>query len=420
MMTALCGCSFVDKIQNYSGNTISEQEISRLIVSSVSDKSNVTGNYSLVPEIQRDNVSLSYFSEYVDIVRRLVEGKGKIAGFRIRSFEDTQEILAGYVSDYEIDEPISAANVKAVEILFEDSLESSSLYFFISFADGIPKLYGDWIKRTISLFNFTEHYFNMVESGNSEALSELIAFQYDDEIYTDDVLMSKASAIVNFYKYRVREVASEFELLCATPFCVGYKIPSVISEDGNSISSDVFSAVMNSDESITVNDIVHQTLNSNAFNLYNGEMCVLRIGLSYNAGRVISLLGTPVTINAYDDSLSLIEGESFEHPSDITYPVTCRLSVIYSGLILIFDAEYTDDTTWSGVLSSIKIISSNSDYSIGKIKVGMNESDILSTYPFADEEGFVFEDSSVGSNVSLEFCFTGNGSISSVSSSLDN
>ena len=297
----------------------------------------------------------------------------------------------------------------SVEILFEENLESSSVYFFIGFKnDGVPSLNGDWIKKTISLYNYAEHYFNMVESANYEALAELLTFQYDSDIYTDEVLLSKASAIIDFYKYRVRESAAEFELLCATPFCVGYKVPSVISEDGNSISSEVFSAVMHSDETVTMNDIVHQTLSSNAFNLYNGDLCVLRIGLSYNASRVISLLGTPATITTYGNS------------SDDEYPVACKLSVIYPGLVLIFDAEYTDDSTWSGVLSSIKIVSSSSDFSIGKIKVGMNESDILSSYPFADEEGFVFADSSVGSNVSITYTFDSNGFITSIKSSIDN
>lgn len=409
LMTAFGGCSFVDKFQGYSGNPVSEQEISRLVVGSVSEKSNVTNNYSLIPEIQRDDVSLSYFSEYVDIIRRITVGRGKIAGFRIRSFEDTKEILDGYVSDYEVTNFVSEDNVKAVEILFEENLESSSVYFFIGFKnDGVPSLNSDWIKKTISLYNYAEHYFNMVESANYEALSELLTFQYDSDIYTDEVLLSKASAIIDFYKYRVRESAAEFELLCATPFCVGYKVPSVISKDGTSISSEVFSAVMHTDESVTMNDIVHQTLSSNAFNLYNGDFCVLRIGLSYNASRVISLLGTPATITTYGNS------------ADDEYPVICRLSVIYPGLVLIFDAEYTDDSTWSGVLSSIKIVSSSSDFSIGKIKVGMNESDILSNYPFADEEGFVFADSSVGSNVSITYTFDSNGFITSIKSSIDN
>ena len=68
---SVCSCSFLTRIRHQISNSISEQELIRLVVEAVDDGNSLSDSFAAIPEAQRVGVSFSHFKEYVDIMRKM-------------------------------------------------------------------------------------------------------------------------------------------------------------------------------------------------------------------------------------------------------------------------------------------------------------------------------------------------------------
>ena len=93
LLMSLAGCAFVDKIQNRidpNASKISAPELVRLLVVAINDQNMIGSSYEAIPEVQREGISFSYFSQYVSILKSL-GGNAKIDRFTFLDEEENSE-----------------------------------------------------------------------------------------------------------------------------------------------------------------------------------------------------------------------------------------------------------------------------------------------------------------------------------------
>ena len=90
---SVCSCSFLTRIRHQISNSISEQELIRLVVEAVDDGNSLSDSFAAIPEAQRVGVSFSHFKDYVDIMRKMSSARGSIDSFRILNSTDSAIVI---------------------------------------------------------------------------------------------------------------------------------------------------------------------------------------------------------------------------------------------------------------------------------------------------------------------------------------
>ena len=104
MCLSFSACGIFDILQaqidsNSTKSNVSVQELNRLLVNAVNHPENIANCFSAIPENQRKNLSYSYFTEYVDIIREMTKNHGTISSFRILNSTDSQAVFDEITAD---------------------------------------------------------------------------------------------------------------------------------------------------------------------------------------------------------------------------------------------------------------------------------------------------------------------------------
>ena len=362
MMLSLVSCDLSGFRSKIIADPLTSQELVRLLISAINDKKSIPDSYASIPELQRDGVSYSYFIQFIDILTGISEANSEgddVTYFRMLDDEEVFTITEEMNDSY-------YGNIKGAELLYgEDQMRRGVYLMFSEDDEGMPYLSEEWISDVIDLYNYGEHYFEMIDSENDEGLFTLIRPGLDAEIFSDEAVRAKAQEVLDYYEISVRNDLSDNMRSMVTvllPEHIRITIPETLNSGGNRVvKHDV--DIITSEGSYEIQDDIpiRSDITLTQVSLLGEEL--FTCGNTYTSTQMLDLMG--------------------ESNRTTYYPSTESFSVYYDGLILVFDvSEYADEEDWVGVLTTIKILG-DSVYTIGnELHPGMSRTEVLEMYPY--------------------------------------
>ncbi len=353
---------------------ISSQEMIRLLVSSINDKNITAESYSSIPEVQREDITYSYFSEYLSIIRDISNRNGNVKSFRLLTQEEIVD-YCGYLYNDKYGSLVGA------ELIYANDTDDSMCIFVSEDASGKAFLSLDWIKDTISIYRYSEYYFSMMDQSNYDGLYTLLRPGLSD-LYTDTAVYSRVLALVDFYNINVRSAMRDYKICKIHPNNLKVEIPEVYFDDSGVFSNHFVEVVSVSNESYAIKDEIPFSPDVSLLSLYEESSEVVRCGRSYSSEEIMLLLGNPTNISGHELSDEEVEifGDDY----------TNKVIMNYSGVLLLFRVNYTsEEGDWEGVLQTIKVLADN-DYTVGSdLRVGMSKSELFEIFPYIENTDFV-------------------------------
>jgi len=353
-------CSLRDFRSKIINDPISSQELARLVITAVNNKRDVADVYSSIPEIQRDGVSYSYFIQYIDILSSISEENGEIKAFRMLSDDEVYEVTEHQEDSY-------YGQLIGVEFLYDEENTTPCYLILSNDSNGMTYLSEEWITDSINMYNYGEHYFQMLENEKLEGIFTLLRPGLDEEIFSDTAVYNMAQEYIDYYHLRVRSPRSQYKILTLIPDHLEIKIPETVNSDGSRVLPHNVNVYFRDG----AYDIVDQLPNDPDISLLNvsdGNNIDITCGDDYSSSEISRMLGdTSGHVFFYSDS--------------------GLLSINYRGMVLIFDTyEYESDDSWSGQLTTIRLVSSNSCTVGQEIFVGMDKTQLFEIYPFISQD----------------------------------
>ena len=382
---ASSACNIASQIRNSVHERIvvqgevSIQEMTRLLISSINDKRTTADTFSRIPENQLDGLSYSYFYEYMNILRSVStqDSNGKVVSFRILGDDECRNLLGEDVSS-------AYGDIKGAQLLYSSEVEYPVYIFFRQNSDGTVSLSRDWVTSIINIYNYSNHYFTLLDESNADGVKALLIPGLQSEVYTDEVLYAKAQQLCDFYRLRVMSNINEYEITRLVPWELTVRIPETIAVDGELFEEHQVNFCYEGG-SYSIDDQISVAPDISLVYLVRGDERLVRVGNEYTHDQIASILGEPSTFT-YD-------------------PSSHMMILIYPDLILRLDEVDGPDGAWTGTVTSVRLIR-NSVYSIGyNLFVGMTRSQILLAYPNADDLDFTLpiEGSTGTYNVTFSF-----------------
>ena len=400
-LTAFSACSDVREIGkniaariDHEETPVSSGEIVRLMVTAVNDEEDVPGSYQDIPEPQRDGLSYSEYTEYIDIMRGLIvqnEGDKKVESFVILDEDRSLELTDGIGT--------KGGKLICAQLLFEENDGDPVYLVFRKANDGSVTLASDWVRGVISISNYGNHYFSMLESNNIEGIYTLLRPSYGDEGPGDDVIRAKAAALSDFYSIKVKSSVSQYLIEKLTSNEIVYNIPKTVSDDSETMVSHHV-AIRVSDDDYIIEDKINQESDPSLIMITNGKNGrIAYCGYNYSSFTVENNMGKPrMTLKGTQSLGSRTDAngnEKFIHTTVLNY----------DGLLQTYEAIDISEGTWSGVLRKIMLVG-ESDFYIGDgIRVGMKRSELLGRYPFLDDLDYKMEIKTINGNFEVDFEF---------------
>ena len=393
-VSIFAGCSFFDRIQkqiDHKTGSVCAPELIRLLVNAIDDPSSFSETYEELPESQREALSFTNFVEYVTILHELSSPNGKIEGFEFLNDEENSDHLNKLYNKLCQQMPAESfeeyfdkyGNIRTVRLLYSGEAPDPLYLYICVDGDDFAHLSSEWVNDTISNYNYLRHYFNMIDSGNVDAIAGLIkntkGFTAQNVSYPDEFYQAKAEYIEDFYKYRVRNTTDRFDLTSANALYVNYFIPEVIAADGQSYFSRNVTSYRSSSGEISIADDISQETDMSIATVNVSPILTLRCGSVYEYSTLTRICGKPLSVYVPYENLS----EEYDADGNLT--VRKRLVIQYNGLSLVFEAGYTDEKNWVGELVSIRIVkNSKTNFSCCDIKVGDDELTVIKRFPMLE------------------------------------
>ncbi|MCQ2516719.1 MAG: hypothetical protein MJ094_07625 [Saccharofermentans sp.] len=383
---SFAGCNLAEDIKvNFenrisSVNNVSAQELTRLIVMSINDSSKTSDAYASINAYQLDNLSYSYFSEYLDILRRnsRQDNNGRVNSFRMMSSSECTSIVGSLLAN-------RFGTLIGAELLYDEEALFPVYMFFIVDDNGVPKISNDWVRGYIDTYNYSDHYFNFLNDENSDGVRALITPSLNDPAYTEEAISARVRALCDYYRLRVMSNVGAYEIVHIYPGNMSVRIPETLAVDGTSFEEHMVNFSYLNSGNYNIDDEVVIAGDLNIVNLVSGENRVLRVGNVYALSELVQRMGSPISSTYYENNNSRI--------------------VLYPGVVLRFD-ESIDSHNWTGTLTSIRVFGNSSVYTIGyNLYVGMSKTALLVAYPFIDENDYEINVSTSTGDYTVEFEF---------------
>ncbi len=396
MVFSFAACNIAGQIRHQVHDSMTEQrdlsiqELTRLLISAINDKRNTADAYSQIPQTQTDGLSYSYFYEYMNIMRSVSShnGNGKTVSFRIMSDDECLSFLGQSIFD-------RYGHIRGAELL-SSSESQYPLYLFFSEDDtGRVTLSQEWITSIISIYNYSTHYFTLLDNYNADAVKALLMPGLIGDEYTDDVVYAKAQQLCEFYRLRVMSAISEYEITRLLPDHMSVRIPETLAPDGALFEEHLVDFTRQSTGNYLINDSISATNDINLVYLVRGDERLIRVGNEYSYSQLNTVMGCTPSTFTYDEDAGMI-------------------IAIYPGVLLRFDEVSATADDWEGTLTSIRLISS-SIYSIGyNLYPGMTRTQVLMAYPFADESDYLITINTGSRDYTVELMFDEEGIVQAV------
>ncbi|MBR4557825.1 MAG: hypothetical protein IKO15_10170 [Clostridiales bacterium] len=366
------GCSFIDNITdglNVNSNNLSETDLARLITNAIINERSVGDSYEKIPKTQLDGLSYSMFSEYCAVLRKCSNEHGTVDSFRILNESEKERyfLQINSVNDENLMDVGVYGNLDVIELCYsEDKAPSSAPVRFVITKNGNKCLMASkYITDCMLAYSYINHYFDMIDDHNIDALEAIIKSTYNSDIYMNSVIRAKADYIADYYRLKVKTIADDYELKLFSPTHIVFEIPEVFTVDGGSIISKRVELYLQRDGSYNLIDKVPVMLSELRF--YMNGQSKLRMGSVYTPNEINSLIGKPI-VSTY------IEG---------------AVILAYNGMTLTLETEDAGADWTTARLTSIAL-RKDDVYTFGEdIYIGMNISELLLIYPMFDESDYV-------------------------------
>ena len=395
---SVCSCSFLTRIRHQISNSISEQELIRLVVEAVDDGNSLSDSFAAIPEAQRVGVSFSHFKEYVDIMRKMSSARGSLDSFRRLNSTDSAIVINDLLAqnDSSLENVTNGGTIVVAELIYSDNSggdeqtagitsDYKSYIYFSRNDSGTAYLDHLWITKTIEIYNYIEHYFSMLNEQNTRGVYTLLRPALSNEYFTDDVIYSRAQALEEYYLLKVKSTINVFELLEINPLLVVFLQPAVISDNNLSINSRIVSVHGTQEGVYVIDDIIPQIADTSLITLYRSDISALRVGNTYSSSYVYSMFGNPQLV--YIDPTVIETRENSSGQIEEKHEII----ITYTGILLKFEAYITGDNVWNGRLSTVRLFSTSQvDYFLSNgLTIGTDIQTLLAQYPFIDEYDYM-------------------------------
>lgn len=375
----LTSCRITDIAGRVTGNQppISTAELSRLIINAIDNEDSVAESFSSIPEKQRPDVSFSYFTEYTDIMRRMSQQNGTVSSFRITESAD------GFVT----------------ELLYESGDIPVYLYLAKD-EDGTALISSDIISDIISVYNYSEHYFSMLDEQNIEGIYTLLSPMFSDEQLSDNAIYARASALADFYFMRVKSTRDSYLITELTPDSIRVLIPEVISSDGENFNEHEVVITKTSSDSYGIDDTIPLETDYLLTYIIDTGVREAHCGNNYTSSIIYNIIGHPSNVSIG------VEGLDSRLSEDGTDEYMHKIIVNYPGMLLVFEG-YGDAQEWDGKLVAFRLFTGVRDsISVGSnITIGMTKEQIQSVYPFIDLYDYILFYNAGDTEYKIEFEF---------------
>jgi hypothetical protein len=364
---------------------VGNSNLIRLISSCLTDPSQIETVYSSIPNHQLDGMSIAEFEGYIDVLKRLGDGKGTLLSFQILKDDSRLEICDALIEKLPTEKELLEITVP-VKLEYEGAEEGdSTLIYFQQKENGTLYLSSEWARQCVEMYRFSELYFTALQDQNADAVYSMLQNSYHDRDYSfsNSTIRLKAEEMCRFYLLRVKTDFKDYRLTAADITKIIYDQQGVLDDELIEYEPRTVTIHRSEFGVIVIDDVLTDTLKIRDLYLYAGITRTLRIGDHSNSAYFESLLGDPLlTTFSRIDPLGSSDTEATEPEYDLIVDYqTARINL--RGTI---DAN----GAWEGVITRIQIGSSGPDFSIGRsIRVGMTLDDFMTLYPFADETGFI-------------------------------
>ena len=187
-MLSLVSCDMFRFRAKINAEPLSEQDLVRILVNAINDKKASADSYAAIPEIQRDGLSYSYFIQFVDIMTGISQSNSdnrSVSSFRLMTDADVEDATDGFEDSY-------YGNIVGAELLYGEEQQSCGVYLLFSEEeDGMPYLSEEWISDVIDLYNYGEHYFDMIDFSGSKYPCERFVERIDIDPPCGNVKITK-------------------------------------------------------------------------------------------------------------------------------------------------------------------------------------------------------------------------------------
>lgn len=415
----LCSCSNVSgffsrvKTEIIGGEPVKTAPIdptnfARLLVSCMSDSDQIQTVYSSIPSSQLENISLSTFEKYIELLSRLDDDLGSLVSFKIMGDADLEVLRDTIIQKLPDQEALIRRTVPVLLEFGEASDDKAVLIFFQQKEDGTAYLSEEWVTQCLELYDFSELYFSSIQSQNVDAVYSLIADSYVGRDYTfsPETIRLKVEEMCRYYLLRVMPEFAEYRVCSVDISGILFEQPNVLDENFKEYDSREVGVLRNGSGSIVVSDIMSNSLAARDYYLYYGDSRTIRIGDRANSANFVTLFGEPelTTIGIKAGTVSDDKGElRTEHMITVDYP---DATITVRGLI-------DENGGWDGIVTRIRIRSEESQFAVGNvIHPGMTREAFMEIYPFADQTDYVLSAETDGQLYELEVRFDpGNGDV---------
>jgi len=386
VLVGFTGCNLADDIKANVVNRINavdivaSQELARLVISAINDSSKTSDVYSLISDYQMNELSYSYFSEYMDILRSnsRQSNNGRVESFRMMSSSECVSILGTtLVNRY--------GDMIGVELIYQEEPTYPVYFFFSIDPNGVAFISNEWVRSLIDTYNYGNHYFTLLNEENHDGVRALITPSLTDPAYNDEAINAMVNSLCDYYRLRVMSNIGAYEIIHLYPGSMSVRIPETLAADGTSFEEHIVNFTYLNSGNYYIDEDIEMSPDPNLVYLVNGENRLLRIGNDYSRSSMISVMGEPIATTYYEDESVLI--------------------AMYPGVILRFENVEGSENSWNGTITSIRVYG-NTTCSLGyHAYLGMSKTALLVAYPFIDETNYAVRlTTSTGTyNVEIQF-----------------
>lgn len=364
------------------------QELIQTLILAVNDQTAIGSAHESIPARQREGVTLSAFTKYVNLIRRAI--LEPVTSFSVVNEETVKSLVEQTSNASEaIASLATASQFYHLTYLDETRREASFITALQLDPEGVPYLSGEWMSTTLRLYDFVELYFSAIATGDVLALKALLqqGEVTSPTVTMDLALAEKSQATIDFYARRVITAAGDYNLISLVPGFASVEhyastsLGSARRENRVVTFSDI-------NGHIHISDRVPSELKSKDLDVYLEDELLFRLGDEDK--------------QADSETLEAKLGMALQHNSQNCRQMNgqANFNFRYRGITLSGQGSCDQHESWQGIIYGAGLF--YSDFALGSgLKVGMPVSELYVRYPFARESNYLIAGQIDDKNVSL-------------------
>ena len=381
--------NFTDRFSNHatyksysSSQTLEKENLVLLLISCITNLSEIRNVYSKIPQSQLDGISFATFDEYIRTLNDMI--KGPVEYYRFLFGEERDKILQPIKNGAQDQEDLIERTIP-IEIHMRNSEDIRYLYIQEQ-ENGFVYLSKDWINTCTFIYQYAVLYFRALDTQtpNQAAVESLLKHAIVPE--TDGKISSlvidyKAKELIEYYQRQVRDRFDLYQIESFDFSQLTYVQPRFLNEATGEYIPRSVRFIRRTPNLISVKDTVTSPLDSRDFELYkNGKGLHVTIGGWIDLSSLDQLIGEERLITSTE--MNTTESDEMK-----------TIVVSYKSLTITLRVQSDDEGELPLMrmrITRIRLRGEDSEFSFGSgIKNGMAVDSLLRLYPFADLENYM-------------------------------